>query len=379
MDLLPVAPIETLRQRRSAKWRFHPHDVLPLPVAEMDFDLAPPIQAALREAVERSDTGYPAPVPTLADALVGFAGERWGWEIDPAAVTAVADVGVGVVELLRVLVRPGDPVVICPPVYPPFFGWVPEAGGRVHEVPLRDGRLDFAGLERAFAAHPAAFLLCNPHNPVGRVHSREELTEVVRLATAYGVPVISDEIHAPLVLPGATFTPILTIPGAAAVAVSLVSTSKAWNLAGLKCATVVTASPAMAAVTDRLPPDTKWRVGHFGVLASVAAYTEGTPWLDRLLATLDDRRALLGRLLAERLPEVSWQPPEATFLAWLDCSAIGGGAAPRELFFEKGRVALEPGPRFGAAGSGHVRLNFGTSAEILEAAVDRMAAARGSL
>jgi cystathionine beta-lyase len=135
----------------------------------------------------------------------------------------------------------------------------------------------------------------------------------------------------------------------------------------------------MAAVTDRLPPDTKWRVGHFGVLASVAAYTEGTPWLDRLLATLDDRRALLGRLLAERLPEVVWQPPEATFLAWLDCSAIGAGAAPRDLFFEKGRVALEPGPRFGAAGSGHVRLNFGTSAEILEEAVDRMAAARGSL
>jgi cystathionine beta-lyase len=379
MDLLPVAPIDALRQRRSAKWRFHPHDVLPLPVAEMDFDLAPPIQAALREAIDRSDTGYPAAVPTLADALVGFAGERWGWEIDPAAVTAVADVGVGVVELLRVLVRPGDPVVICPPVYPPFFGWIPEAGGRVHEVPLRDGRLDLAGLERAFAAHPAAFLLCNPHNPVGRVHTRDELAEVVRLATAYGVPVISDEIHAPLVLPGATFTPILTVPGAAEVAVSLVSTSKAWNLAGLKCGTVVTASPAMAAVTDRLPPDTKWRVGHFGVLASVAAYTEGTPWLDRLLATLDDRRALLGRLLAERLPEVVWQPPEATFLAWLDCSAIGAGAAPRDLFFEKGRVALEPGPRFGAAGSGHVRINFGTSAEILEEAVDRMAAARGSL
>ena len=382
MELLPIAPIETLRQRRSAKWRFHPPDVLPLPVAEMDVDLAPPIQAALREAVERSDTGYPAPVPALADALARFAGERWGWEIDPEAVTAVADVGVGVVELLRVLVRPGDPVVICPPVYHPFFGWVPEAGGRVLEVPLAGGRLDLAGLERAFATHPAAFVLCNPHNPVGRVHTRDELAEVVRLATAYGVPVISDEIHAPLVLPGATFTPILTIPGAAAVSVSLVSTSKAWNLAGLKCATIVTAGPEMAAITDRLPPDTMWRVGHFGVLASVAAYTEGGPWLERLIATLDHRRSLLDRLVRERLPDVFWQPPDATFLAWLDCSAIGAGAAPRELFFEKGRVALEAGPRFGAAGSGHVRLNFGTSAEILELAVDRMAAAihdRGSL
>ncbi|MEV0720348.1 aminotransferase class I/II-fold pyridoxal phosphate-dependent enzyme [Asanoa sp. NPDC050611] len=375
MDLLPVAPLDVLRRRRSAKWRFHPDDVLPLPVAEMDFDLAPPVQDALRAAVDRSDAGYPTPLPTLADALAGFAGERWGWEIDPSAVTAVTDVGVGVVELLRLLTRPGDPVVICPPVYAPFFGWVPEAGGRVFEVLLVDGRLDLPGLERAFAQHPAAFVLCNPHNPVGRVHTREELTELVRLATAYGVPVISDEIHAPLVLPGATFTPILTIPGAAAIAVSLVSSSKAWNLAGLKCATIVTAGPRLADVVGRLPQDTPWRVGHFGVLASVAAYTDGVPWLDQLLATLDDRRALLGRLLAERLSKVSWRPPEATFLAWLDCTAIGTGAAPRELFFTRGRVALEPGPRFGANGSGFVRLNFGTSAEILEAAVDRMAEA----
>jgi cystathionine beta-lyase len=191
------------------------------------------------------------------------------------------------------------------------------------------------------------------------------------------VPILSDEIHGPLALPGASFTPILTVPGAAALAVSVVSASKAWNLAALKCASVVTASPAMAAVADRLPPDTGGRVGHFGVLATVAAYAEGGPWLDLLLATLDHRRALLGRLLAERLPQVSWRPPEATFLAWLDCSAIGAGSVPRERFLAKGGVALESGPRFGAAGSGHVRLNFGTSAAILEAAVDRMATALG--
>jgi cystathionine beta-lyase len=374
MELLPVAPLEELRKRRSAKWRTHPDDVLPLPVAEMDFDLAPPVAAALREAVDRSDAGYPAAAPMLGRALAGFAGERWGWDVDPAAVTAVADVGVGVVELLRVLARPGDPVVVCPPVYAPFFGWVPEAGGRVHEVPLVDGRLDLAGLERAFATDPAAFLLCNPHNPVGRVHSRDELIEVVRLARAYRVTVVSDEIHSPLVLPGARFTPILTVPGAAEVAVSVVSASKAWNLAGLKCGSVVTASPAMAAVVDRFPPDTPWRVGHFGVLATVAAYTDGGPWLDRLLATLDDRRTLLGRLLAERLPTLSWRPPEATFLAWLDCSAIGSGDHPWEHFLENALIATEPGLRFGAAGSGHVRLNFATGAEILDQATAQMAA-----
>jgi cystathionine beta-lyase len=235
-------------------------------------------------------------------------------------------------------------------------------------------RLDLDGLERAFATHPAAFVLCNPHNPVGRVHSRDELAAVVRLARAYGVPVVSDEIHAPLALPGAAYTPMLTVPGGPEVAVSLVSASKAWNLAGLKCAAVVTASPAMAAVVDRLPPDTPWRVGHFGVLATVAAFTDGVPWLDDLLTTLDDRRALLGRLLRERLPRLSWHPPEATFLAWLDCTAVGEGDQPRETFLDKARVALEPGPKFGAVGTGHVRLNFATSAEILDEATRRMAA-----
>lgn len=373
MDLLPVAPLDVLRRRRSVKWRKFPDDVLPLPVAEMDFDLAPPVADALREAVERSDTGYAAAVPVLGEALSAFAGPRWGWDVDPSSVTAVVDVGVGVVETLRVL---GGDAVICPPVYPPFFGWGPEAGVRLVEVPLADGwRLDLPALERAFAARPAAFVLCNPHNPVGRVHTPDELAEVVRLAHAYGVTVVADEIHAPLVLPGARFTPILTVPGAADVAVSVTSASKAWNLAGLKCGLVVTASPRTAALVARFPADTEWRIGHFGVLATVAAYTSGGEWLDRLLATLDDRRARLGRLLAERLPAVRWRPPEATFLAWLDCSALGEGDAPRDLFFDRGRVALEPGPNFGAPGSGHVRLNYATSAEILDEAVARMAAA----
>jgi len=379
MDLLPVPPLDELRQRRSEKWRRYPADVLPLFVAEMDFALAPPVAAVLREAIDLSDTGYPVSEPVLGEALAGFAAGRWGWRIDPASVTAVADVGVGVVELLRALTRPGDAVVICPPVYPPFYDWVPEAGTRIAEVPLArtagGWRLDLPALERAFAAGPAAFVLCNPHNPVGRAHQAEELAEVVRLATTHGVTVISDEIHAPLVLPGAAFTPLLTVPGAADVAVSVVSASKAWNLAGLKCASVVTASPATAAVVERFPPETAARVGHLGVLASVAAYTEGVAWLDRLLATLDDRRALLGRLLGERLPALSWQPPEATYLAWLDCAALGGGDKARELFLDKGRVALERGSRFGAAGADFVRFNFATSADILDAASARMASA----
>jgi cysteine-S-conjugate beta-lyase len=376
---LPVDPPDVMRKRRSAKWQTYPADVLPLTVAEMDFALAEPVAQAMREAVGRSDTGYAMATPDLGRALAGFAASRWNWDIDPASVTAVTDVGVGVVELLRLLARPGDSVVISPPVYPPFFDWVPEAGARLLEVPLaHDGagwRLDLAALETAFATHPAAYVLCNPHNPVGRVHTPGDLAALVRLARIYQVTLVSDEIHGPLVLPGATFTPLLTVPGAAEVAVSVLSASKAWNLAGLKCAAVVTAAPRMAALVDRLPPDTRWRIGHFGVLAAVAAFTDGGSWLDQLLATLDHRRALLAGLLRERLPMVAWHPPEATFLAWLDCGALGPDDQARELFLDRGHVALEPGLRFGAAGRGHVRLNFATSTDILDQATARMAAA----
>jgi cysteine-S-conjugate beta-lyase len=248
------------------------------------------------------------------------------------------------------------------------------------EAPLRQDsagawRLDLDALADAFATGPSAYVLCNPHNPVGRVHTADELAAVVRLAHEHGVTVVSDEIHAPLVLPGSTFTPFLTVAGAAAIGVSLVSASKAWNLAGLKCAAIVSGSAAMRAAVQRRPVDARWRVGHFGLLASVAAFAAGGDWLDALLSTLDHRRAQLSRVLAERLPQVRWHPPEATYLAWLDCRAYGEGATPQRLFLDRGRVALEPGPNFGTPGSGWVRLNFGTGAEILDQAVERMAAA----
>jgi cysteine-S-conjugate beta-lyase len=378
---LSVDPLEVLRLRRSSKWQTYPADVLPLTVAEMDFALAAPIAEALREAVGRSDAGYAMAVPELGRALAGFAARRWNWDLDPASVTAVTDVGVGVVELLRVLTRPGDAVAISPPVYPPFFDWVAEAGTRLLEVPLAcdaaGWRLDLAALEAAFATHPAAYVLCNPHNPVGRVHSADELAALVRLARIYRVAIVSDEIHGPLVLPGATFTPLLTVPGAAEVAVSVLSASKAWNLAGLKCAAVVTAAPRMAAVMHRFPADTRWRIGHFGVISAVAAFTAGEPWLDQLLRTLDHRRRLLGDLLGQRLPMLTWHPPEATFLAWLNCTALGPDNQARERFLDHGRVALEPGLQFGAAGSGYARLNFATSPDILDQATARMARSAG--
>jgi cystathionine beta-lyase len=375
---LPVEPLAQLRLRRSSKWHTYPANVLPLTVAESDFALAEPIRDVLREAVERSDTGYAAPVPDLGLAIAGFAAHRWNWQVDPAAVHSVTDVGVGMVELLRMLTRPGDTVLISPPVYPPFFHWIAEAGVELSEVPLARNsagwQLDLAALERAFQARPAVYLLCNPQNPVGRVHRPDELAALVELAARYQVRILSDEIHAPLVLPGACFTPLLSLPGAGELALALVSASKAWNLAGLKCAAIVAGSPSMRRLLDRLPPDARWRIGHFGVLATVAAFTDGQLWLDRLLHTLDLRRRQLAELLDARLPMLGWQPPEATYLAWLDCAVLGTGDQAQQLFLDGG-VAVEPGSRFGAAGTSHVRLNFGTGAEILDQATAAMAAA----
>jgi cysteine-S-conjugate beta-lyase len=177
------------------------------------------------------------------------------------------------------------------------------------------------------------------------------------------------------VLEGAAFTPFLTLPGAGEIAVSLLSASKAWNLAGLKCAAIAAGSPAMQAMVGKLPPDGRWRIGHFGVLATVTALTTGQAWLDALLATLVLRRRQLGDMIAAQLPAVRWQPPQATYLAWLDCRRIGPGDQPCELFLGRGRVALEPGPRFGTPGGGFVRLNFGTSEAVLAMAIERMASA----
>jgi cystathionine beta-lyase len=378
MEDLEAAPLEVLRRRRSAKWRAYPSDVLPLTVAELDFALAPPVAAALSEALACSDTGY-ATGDGLGEALAQFAGRRWGWEIDPAAVTPAPDVGMGVVEALRALTGRGGTVVVNTPVYPPFFDWVPAAGARVLEVPLSEEaagfRLDLAGLAEAFATGPTAYVLCNPHNPVGRAHSRAELAEVAKLATRFGVTVVSDEIHGPLTLAGSTFTPMLSVPGAARCTITVLSATKAWNLAGLKCALVVTGSPEMASVVEHFAGYIRPRLGHLGALATVAALREGGPWLDRLLRTLSARRDQLGTLLARRLPVVRWHPPEATSLAWLDCRAIGTGFAPYRHFLEHARVALEPGPRFGTQGSGYVRLNFATGADLLEQAIDQMASA----
>ncbi|BCL12409.1 MalY/PatB family protein [Micromonospora sagamiensis] len=389
--------LDELRQRTSVKWRMHPSDVLPLWVAEQDVPLAAPVADALRRAIDLGDTGY-AHGTTYAEALGEFAARRWGWhDVRVDHTTVVPDVMMGIVEVLRLVTDPGDAVVVCSPVYPPFYAFVSHADRQVIEAPLGpDLRMDHAALDDAFRRARAcgrrpAFLLCNPHNPTGVVHRRDELAAVAELADRHGLRVISDEIHAPLVLPGAHFTPYLTVPGAEN-AFALVSASKAWNLAGLKAALAV-AGPRAAADLHRMPEEVGHGPSHLGVIAHTAAFQAGGPWLDLLLDGLDANRTLLSTLLATHLPSVRYHRPEGTYLAWLDCTPLGlatdrpaGGsgvvsdlAGPARMFLDHARVALSSGHVFGTGGDGFVRLNFATSPAILTEAVTRMGRAVDTL
>ncbi|MGD0980832.1 MAG: aminotransferase class I/II-fold pyridoxal phosphate-dependent enzyme [Solirubrobacteraceae bacterium] len=367
-------PISRLRRRRSAKWVRYSADVLPAWVAEMDFPLAEPVKLALTEAVELDDCGYASPHDLgLAEAFADFAGSRLGWSVEAARVAPSSDVVGAIRSLLRLLTQPGQTVVINTPIYPPFFTVIEELGCEPAEAPLAAEGLDVEAIERRFAAGAVALLLCSPHNPTGGVATREQLVAIADGAARYGAWVLADEIHAPLVLPGARHVPFLSVSEAASErGIALWSASKAFNIAGLSCAQIVTASDSAAEVVGRLSfGDT--HCGHLGAIASIAAFREGGAWLDDVIAVLDHNRQLLAELLAERLPQVAYTQPQASYLVWLDLRALELGDDPSAAILERGGVALSPGPSFGRQGAGFARLNIGTSPALVEEAVERIA------
>lgn len=383
MQRVQADPIDQLRTRTSAKWRLYPDDVLPLPVAEMDYPLAEPIAEALHAAIRRSDTGYASGSEELADAFQQFAAARLGWQVDPSRVTATADVSMGIVEVLRQAIAPGEEVVITPPIYPPFFDLVTEAAGRVVEVPLtgdvdRGWTLDLVGVEAAFARGARAIVLCNPHNPLGLVHDAATLAGLAELAARYRATVVSDEVHGPLSQPATPYVPFLTVSDAAREhGVAVTAATKAFNIAGLKAALIVTASERGDRLRAAMPEEVGWRMSQFGSIASIAAFRHGGHWLDGVLASLDDNRRLLAELLEDELPGVGYRMPDASYLAWLDLRALGWGDDPAAVALDRARVALASGPDFGAPGAGHARLNFACSPEVLGEAITRLADARG--
>ncbi len=355
------------------KWRQYASDVLPLWVAEMDVLPAPAIAEELRRVVVDGDLGYPVTGDYLEAVARWY--DRLGAQVTPSRMALVTDTMSGVRAAILALTDPGDPVFIPVPVYPPFHSVVAATGRRRVPVPMTpQGRLDLSALEAALSASPGrgALLLSNPHNPTGSVPTPSELTAVAAVTQRHGIEVISDEVHAPLVLPGAEFTPVLSLPELAG-ALSVISPAKGWNLAGLKAAAVVGGDAATEALR-RVPAHLAHTASHVGIRAHVAAMDHGQAWLSGLVSDLVANRDLLGRLLGEHLPRVRWRPGEATYLAWLDCRDLGLGPDPAAFFLEHGRVALTSGLPF-EEGRGYARLNFATSPEMLTEAVRRMAAA----
>ena len=378
-----LVPVSELRTHKSEKWRAFPSDVLPLPVAEMDFPVAEPIRRALIEMVNKSDLGYLGLIPEMGEAFAGFSERRFGWRADPSQIRIAADVGVGIVETLRVITKPGDKILLNSPVYPNFWTWANETHLEIVDVQIQQRdeevngstwHLDWAGIEAAYASGIKVHLICNPHNPLGRIYTRSELERLVALAKAHNVIIISDEIHSPLTYAEQKFTPFLSLgEDARSVGITVTAASKGWNIAGLKCAIIITENEAMHELLNGIAPATHYRASLLGAFATVAAFESGEPWLDQLMEQLDFNRKLVIDLVAEKLPLAKTHMPHCSYLAWIDFSGYQLELDPFTHLLEQAKVAFVPGVRFGENFSQFVRLNFATSPEIITEAINRVA------
>jgi len=370
------AGIQRLRDLTCAKWTWHPDDVLPAWVADMDFAPVPAAVDAVRALVDRGDFGYNfAAASQLPEAFVSWQAARHGWAPDVEDVRVLCDVMQAVETALWLRTAPGDGVVLFTPVYSPFFSAIKDNGRRVVDCPLDpDGwRLDPEVLESVLDDSTSAILLCNPHNPTGRVFDRFELEAVRDVAKDRDLIVISDEIWADLVHPGSKHVPFAAIDDdAAARTVTVTAASKAFNLAGLRCAVAHIGDERTQEAIKGLPSHLLGAVGSPGAEATLAAWTLGEPWLAAVRERLvSNRDHVVARLTAE-LPGAAISSPEATYLAWIDCRGFGLDEDPAALLLREAKLAVSSGPDFGEEGAGFVRLNFATSRRLLDDILDRM-------
>jgi len=368
--------LENLRTRTSEKWTDFDPDVLPMPVAEMDFELAEPIREVLIAMINNSDTGYMGNTGHLTKNFAKFAEDRWSWTIDQNQLFLCTDVGVGMVEMARTIVQPGDAIMINSPVYLNMFNWIRELHCHAVDAPMkRDGltyTLDLEAIEAGYKEGVKIHFLCNPQNPTGSVHTRAELEAIAQLAKRYGVYVFSDEIHAPLVFDEAEFIPFLSVSDEAReIGVCVTAASKTWNLAGLKCAFIVTESDRTYALAKKMPHSVRFRASLLGAHATAKAF-ECTDWLDGVMDQLAENRVFIQEELAAKLPLAGYRIPNCSYLAWIDLSAYELGENPSKVILEHGRVAFSPGHVFGANSNQFVRLNFATSKELISEGIDRL-------
>ncbi len=379
-DLYDFDRVIDRRNSDSIKWRWF-GDALPLWVADMDFPAPEPVLRALRERVAHGIFGYAAEPPALRETMAAWLWRRFGWRVDPAAFVFVPGVVTGFNVACRAFCRPGEGVLVQTPVYPPILDAPANHGLDRQEMPLsRDGSgrytVDPAAMAAAITPATRLFILCNPHNPVGRAFTEAELAQMAELCLRHDLIICSDEIHCDLVFSGARHIPIATLsPEVASRTVTLMAPSKTFNIPGLGFSLAIIEDKELRARFKAAGKDIVPHINVMGYVAALAAYAEGEPWLEACLRYLQGNRDYLAEYVKAHMPGIHLRPPEATYLAWLDCREAGVGETPAEFFLKRAKVALNEGKIFGPGGEGFVRLNFGCPRATLAEALERLAEA----
>jgi cystathionine beta-lyase len=372
------------RATGSIKWNLYEADVLPMWVADMDFRVAEPIRKALHDAVEHGIFGYQFDSPPLREVIVQRMQQRYQWTITPQQILFIPNLVSALNFVCMAFAEPGDEVLTLTPVYPPFLN-APTNSGRVLEtvdlIEQRDGAIldyviDFQAFEAAITPRTKVFMLCNPHNPMGKAWSRADLEQLAAICLRHGIVIVADEIHCDLLLDdGLVHTPMASLGEAvAAQTVTLMSPSKTFNLPTLGLAYVIAQNPDLL---QRFQKATDWFVPHPGTMgyaAAYAAYSEGQAWVDGLLPYLRANRDFMVNYLQTHLPQLAFTRPQATYLGWIDWRGIALPGTPYQFCLEKARVAFNDGAAFGTAGEGHTRINFGTTRERLTEGLARIRA-----
>lgn len=365
----------------SLKWRIYEPDVLPMWVADMDFRSPEAVIRAIQKEVDRGVFGYPDGSDEFKAVLVNWLDELYRWRVAPEEILLIPGIVTGLNVVSHLFSKAGGEALVQTPIYPPFLSSPGTAGlTRVDQELVRqpDGSyaIDFAAFESAITDRTRVFMLCNPHNPVGRVFRREELERLAEICLRRNVLICSDEIHSDLIYAGHRHIPIASLhPEIARHSITLMAPSKTFNIAGLQCSFAIVQNPELRAQLKKAGEGMSGWVNLMGMIAGKAAYEEGRDWLRDLMVYLQGNRDYLFDFIQQRLPGVNMAKPEGTYLAWLDCRAAGIVGNPSEFFHQKARVAVNDGASFGKGGEGFVRLNYGCPRSMLEEALQRMKSA----
>lgn len=365
------------RQTDSIKWKYYPEDVIPMWVADMDFTSPPEVIRALQERVQHGVFGYGGSSKTLSELIVERMERLYGWKIETEDILLIPGVITGFNLTCQAITNPGDSLIIQPPIYPPFFSVAENAGLKELQCPLgNDGNdnyeIDFNQLEKALNKS-RVLMFCNPHNPIGKVYSRIELERIAEICLRNDVVICSDEIHSDLVYKGQQHIPIASInPEIGQRTVTLIAPSKTFNIAGLDCAILICQNHPMMEKIKKARRGIVSGVNILGYSAAIAAYQYGQPWLDEVLQYLQENRDFLCQFVKENIPGITMRPPDATYLAWLNCSRLGLQQEPYDFFLQNAKVGFNRGSEFGGDGKAFIRVNYACSRVTLTEALNRV-------